>query len=353
MFTFIVALSSFLPALHCQLAGPVMLQGKTPTRVGAGPSSGAPALPGGYQGGTDDCNNPHVFAGTGSVVCIPFTTGTTGTQGQNESLCFQFGTSGIDDDVWFDWTADASGVATLTTCGATAVDTKVAVWPFSPGRPADGTALACNDDACGLQTSVIWPVTCGTTYTIQVGTFPGATGGSGCFDVFISNSGLCPCAPGTALCFGVGCPCANDDPSAGCACCGTAVGARLCAAGLPSISNDTLVLTMTQGSPAPSAFFLQGDTLLGTPPIFGDGLRCITPNWLLYVVVPSATGCSSTDSSCGTLAGVFLPITQLTNFTINAGDTKYYQAFYFDPFPTPPCAAGLNASNAYEVTWTP
>jgi len=77
----------------------------------------APPPASGWLGGTDDCNQPHVDIGVGNVSDIPFTTGTTGSEGQNEALCFAFGTSGIENDTWFDWTADVEGEATLSPCG--------------------------------------------------------------------------------------------------------------------------------------------------------------------------------------------------------------------------------------------
>lgn len=136
---------------------------------------------GGFQG-SDDCNAAHTNAGTGDVFGVPFVTGTTGTTGQNEGNCYFFGTTGVDQDTWYDWTAAATGNARFTTCNGTGVDTKMAAWPLST-CPADGSSLGCNDDACGLQTTTVWPVTTGTTYTLQVGTFPGASGGAGTFDI--------------------------------------------------------------------------------------------------------------------------------------------------------------------------
>lgn len=142
-----------------------------------------PPAPGGWLGGTDDCVTPMPIAGQGTF-SFDQTTATTGTQGQSESLCFAFGTSAIENDVWFCWTADADGCAEVSTCGVTATDTKIAAYPGC-GCPASGTALACNDDACGLQSTIGFPVSNGTTYTLQVGTFPGASPGTGSFTVQI------------------------------------------------------------------------------------------------------------------------------------------------------------------------
>lgn len=146
---------------------------------------------GGFLQGADDCNAAHTNAGTGDVFGVPFTTGTTGTTGQNEGNCYFFGLTGVDQDVWFDWTAGTtSGNARVTTCNGTGVDTKVAVWPQST-CPADASSLACQDDSCGLQTTTTWSATAGTTYTLQLGTFPGASGGAGTFDVTVSAPPAC------------------------------------------------------------------------------------------------------------------------------------------------------------------
>jgi hypothetical protein len=144
---------------------------------------------GGFLMGVDDCNTAHTNAGTGNVAGVPYTTGTTGTTGQNEAICLFFGLTGVNNDVWFNWTSNMTGTAVLDNCGNT-TDTKVAIYPLSV-CPADNTSIACNDDSCGLQSGVSWSATSGTTYTIQFGTFPGAAGGSGTFQ--INQAGPPPC----------------------------------------------------------------------------------------------------------------------------------------------------------------
>ena len=57
------------------------------------------------------------------------------------------------------------------------------VWPGASGCPSEGSVIACNDDTCGLQSSAVWGLVPGQSYTFQIGTFPGAGGGSGTFDV--------------------------------------------------------------------------------------------------------------------------------------------------------------------------
>ena len=134
-------------------------------------------------GGSDSCATPETIAGQGRFDFV-LTTSTTGTEGQTEALCFATGTSGIANDVWYEWMATTDGFARLYTCGQTLIDTKVAIYPGS-GCPTGGSALACNEDFCGWQSSLEWAVTAGSVYTIQVGLLPGAGTGSGSFELFI------------------------------------------------------------------------------------------------------------------------------------------------------------------------
>jgi len=131
----------------------------------------------------DDCNSATAISGTG-VYAFDNAGASTGAEGQNEYLCYNFGSSAVDNDVWFSWTAPSNDSFKVETCNLTSTDTKIAVWPGS-GCPTAGTILACNDDACGLQSRLFFAGTAGSTYMLQVGTFPGATGGTGSFDISV------------------------------------------------------------------------------------------------------------------------------------------------------------------------
>ena len=50
--------------------------------------------------GRDDCSSPEAISGVGTFA-FNQTTATTGTEGQNEYSCYAFGSSAIDNDVWF------------------------------------------------------------------------------------------------------------------------------------------------------------------------------------------------------------------------------------------------------------
>jgi hypothetical protein len=123
----------------------------------------------------DECASPAAIAGLG---LFPFDTSfaTTGTQGQNNSACNVFGVTGIDKDVWFDWTAPSTGRFVLDTCGGT-VDTKIAV--YRNGGCPTLAPLACNDTACGQQSRVIWTAVVGQVYSFQIGSRPMMPGGAG------------------------------------------------------------------------------------------------------------------------------------------------------------------------------
>jgi hypothetical protein len=152
----------------------------TPKVPGVTTASGS----GGFQG-ADDCNMPLTPLPPGPSSGNPFTNGTTGTTGQNEANCYAFGLLGVDNDVWFVWNDTTTGMkdVVITTCNGTAVDTKIAAYKTAAGCPADNTSVACNDDACGLQSTVAFTTSSPGTYVIQVGTFPGSAGGSGTFDI--------------------------------------------------------------------------------------------------------------------------------------------------------------------------
>jgi hypothetical protein len=134
--------------------------------------------------GDDNCATPTIVVGQGT---FPFDNSacTAGCEGQSEALCTFYGTTSIDTDEWFQWTAPASGVAVMSTC-AGSIDTKIAAY-LGAGCPTNGSSVACADDSCpGFASTIVWNATAGTTYMLQIGTWPfGATPGPGVFDLNI------------------------------------------------------------------------------------------------------------------------------------------------------------------------
>jgi hypothetical protein len=141
---------------------------------------GTLVVPSARAQGSDSCATPTVL---GAGTTFPFNNGaaTQGAEGQSYSQCLDFGSTTINHDVWFTWTSPGAGTFTLSTCGLTGVDTKIAVYDGS-GCPA-APPLACNDDSCNFQSSVVFTAVTGNVYTFQLGTFPSASGGTGSFGI--------------------------------------------------------------------------------------------------------------------------------------------------------------------------
>lgn len=127
----------------------------------------------------DDCGIPVPLVGEG---LFPFDSIQATTDGVPDTACLQFGTAQIDRDLWFEWTATASGLAEVSTCGGAGFDTRLAVYPAG-GCAAP--ALACSDDACGLQSRVSFEVVAGQQVLLRLGSYPGTPGGAGVLSISI------------------------------------------------------------------------------------------------------------------------------------------------------------------------
>lgn len=90
-----------------------------------------------------------------------------------------FACEALLSDVWFCYTASCTGTAVAQTCGSggkagEGFDTVLAIYNGC-GCPV-GLAIECNDDFCGLQSLVQFPVVQGQRYMLQVGGFFGEQG---------------------------------------------------------------------------------------------------------------------------------------------------------------------------------
>lgn len=143
----------------------------------------------------DDCGNCDAISGEG---VFGFDNSGATTDGPPHAACLFFGEDQIENDVWFCWTADCDGSVQVQTCGLTGVDTKMAVYNGIACPTDDSTLLACNDDACGLQSSLSFNATSGQNYLIRIGNFPGEVPGAGSFR--ITCLGVAPCNEPSANC---------------------------------------------------------------------------------------------------------------------------------------------------------
>jgi hypothetical protein len=126
----------------------------------------------------DDCGNCEAISGEG---LFSFDNTNASTDGPEDILCDKFGSQQVDNDVWYCWTAPCDGTVVVETCSLTAVDTKIAAYDGTSCPP--GAALDCNDDTCSLQSHIEFTATSGNSYLIRIGTFPGASGGTGQFSI--------------------------------------------------------------------------------------------------------------------------------------------------------------------------
>jgi hypothetical protein len=160
---------------------------------------------------------------------------------------------------------------------------------------------------------------------------------------------LARCVPGTPQCAGTGCPCANDDGSAGCVN-SSGEGARLLGAGSASIAEGTLVLSATNCPRDNTGLFLASDTLVAPLPL-GDGNTCMAGNTFRYPagVVDNGGAFALSDPIGAAPPGFIMP-----------GVTRHFQAWTRDvlcgPPPSPcstPCSGASNLTNSYSVTFEP
>ncbi len=158
------------------------------------------------------------------------------------------------------------------------------------------------------------------------------------------------CQPGTrSFCEGDGaqnggidCPCQNNGgPGEGCEN-GTGVGGLLTATGVPSLSNDTLVLTATQIPQTSPGFFFHGSSggqaVAGGGVPFASGINCLTNPIPIRKV-----------NFGGTIPQGNMP--PLSVFVgVSPGDTTQFQYWYRNV--GGPCLDGsANTTNGIEVTW--
>jgi uncharacterized delta-60 repeat protein len=150
--------------------------------------------------------------------------------------------------------------------------------------------------------------------------------------------------PFPAYCGGpaLACPCGNVGAgAAGCANSVSPGGALLAGAGMPSLANDTVVLSGS-AMPNSSALYFQGT--VRTAIAFGDGLRCAAGAVVRIGTKANASGASrypgAGDLAVSVRGGVAQP------------SVRHYQVWYRNAaaFCTP---STFNLTNGVSVTWTP
>lgn len=135
--------------------------------------SGAPVL----GQGSDACGSAQAISGTGLFL---FDNAAATKDGIDVGCP-------MARDVWFRWDAAVTGNVTVASCGWTTVDTTIAV--YDGVACPNGAPLACGDDACGLQSELVFAAAAGQTYLIRVGTWDfAAAGGDGFIEITLGGS---------------------------------------------------------------------------------------------------------------------------------------------------------------------
>ena len=131
--------------------------------------------------GSDACGSAQPISGTGQFA-FDNTAATTdglanGCEGQ------------IERDLWFDWIATQTGTVTVQTCGLATIDTKLAAYAGGTCPPA--SPVAWNDDSCGDQSRLYFPVSAGSHYLIRLGVSESQAGGVGQLSLSMGSDGGC------------------------------------------------------------------------------------------------------------------------------------------------------------------
>jgi hypothetical protein len=107
---------------------------------------------------------------------VAFDNSCSGTEGA--SSCGFGGDPGAND-IWYSFTAPATGPFRVDTCQSGGLDTQLSVYDS-----CGGSEIACNDDACALSSAVTINATSGTTYIIRLAGWQG-TQGAGTLNVSV------------------------------------------------------------------------------------------------------------------------------------------------------------------------
>ncbi len=154
-----------------------------------GPPCGPPGPP-----PNDECADAEVICPTsfGALYVVGDNSLATASAGASSSC------ASVGRDVWYRCVPSSSGTLSIQTCSYTTVDTVLSIHTGSPGTAANQIAGACNDNACGSQSSLLnVPVTAATNYWVRVGSKVTAAGGP--FILYVQGPD-CQQTPANDLC---------------------------------------------------------------------------------------------------------------------------------------------------------
>ena len=152
----------------------------------------------------------------------------------------------------------------------------------------------------------------------------------------------CPCgnAPGTT---GRGC---NNSSNTG--------GAFLTATGIAYLSADSLVFTTFSEKPSALSVVLQGNALVSSGAVYGQGVRCVGGT-LKRLFTKSASVGSITAPNFGAGDPTVSARSAAKGDTIQPGQSRWYLVYYRDPVVLGGCPASstFNTTQTGHVRWMP
>ena len=137
------------------------------------------------------------FAGYSNEYAVPANPVTEGTtrfcnngaisNEPNDTIaCLASSSASGGSDLWYSYTAGCNSQLTASTCGST-FDTILQLFDHVP--TSNSEAIACNDDFCGVQSSITADVRAGQTYLIRISGYQSAQGTG---QLNISTTVSCP-----------------------------------------------------------------------------------------------------------------------------------------------------------------
>jgi hypothetical protein len=161
------------------------------------------------------------------------------------------------------------------------------------------------------------------------------------------------CVPGIDA--GIGCPCSNPPagPDRGCDNSAATGGASLTASGNTQLSADGLAFTTSGELPATLNVLFQGNALLSTGLVYGQGVRCQSGSLRrLYTKMAVGGSILAPDFAAGD-PPVSVRSAQRGD-TILPGESRWYTAYYRDPVVLGGCPASstFNATQTGRVDWS-
>jgi hypothetical protein len=151
--------------------------------------------------------------------------------------------------------------------------------------------------------------------------------------------------PGSKFCFGVDCPCGNDDPTGGCVN-SSGHGAQLDASGTSSVTADDAVFTATHMPAHAVSIILASRNQSAIP--FRDGLWCLGSGARRL-----EQHLNSGNQGSVRFTGVVQRLCDVS-VTVSPGETVNFQVWFRDsPAKSTPCGQKHNLTNGYSIDYTP